>query len=297
MTGLHTEITLSFMVPGHTKFSPDWCFGLLKKRYRRTKVDGLSDLVRVVNESAAVNIAQPTALEDGSVVVKTYDWQEYFTTYCTKVPGIMKLHHIRFDAAHPGYIFVKEKSGSTKEKRCILKDKSWLPTAEQLPPVLSPSGLALQWKWYLHDRIREYVDEAFKDITCPKPDQPLVQPPVPPPSSPPNPPTATPPELEQPSGPPPPKRARLCGLCRQPGHNAVPRSKPVILLSLYHYYYFYYNTHTHLCRFLLPCSYLTLLGRHRKHYTSTPCRGWYSCFKHEVRNRPQTHINSYKRMP
>lgn len=38
MTGLHTEITLSFMIPGHTKFSPDWCFGLLKKKYRRTKV-------------------------------------------------------------------------------------------------------------------------------------------------------------------------------------------------------------------------------------------------------------------
>ena len=26
MTGQHDEITLSFMIPGHTKFSPDWCF-------------------------------------------------------------------------------------------------------------------------------------------------------------------------------------------------------------------------------------------------------------------------------
>ena len=32
LTGLHENITLSFMVAGHTKFSPDWCFGLLKKR-------------------------------------------------------------------------------------------------------------------------------------------------------------------------------------------------------------------------------------------------------------------------
>ena len=32
LTGLHTSITLSFMITGHTKFSPDWCFGLLKKR-------------------------------------------------------------------------------------------------------------------------------------------------------------------------------------------------------------------------------------------------------------------------
>ena len=33
LTGLHKNITLSFMVTGHMKFSPDWCFGLLKKRY------------------------------------------------------------------------------------------------------------------------------------------------------------------------------------------------------------------------------------------------------------------------
>ena len=150
MTGLHTEITLSFMMPGHTKFSPDWCFGLLKKRYRRTKVGGLSDLVRVVNESAAVNTAQPTALEDGSVIVQAYNWQEYFGTYCTKVAGIKKLHHIRFDSTHPDYIFVKEKSGSPEEKRCILKDITWSPTEEQLPPVLSPSGLSLQRQWYLY---------------------------------------------------------------------------------------------------------------------------------------------------
>ena len=32
LVGLHENITLSFMIAGHTKFSPDWCFGLLKKR-------------------------------------------------------------------------------------------------------------------------------------------------------------------------------------------------------------------------------------------------------------------------
>ena len=34
---------------------------------------GHSDLVHVVNESAAVNIAQSMALEDGSAVVKAYN--------------------------------------------------------------------------------------------------------------------------------------------------------------------------------------------------------------------------------
>jgi len=78
MTGLHDQITLSFMILGHTKFSPHWCFGIMKKKYRRTKVGGLTDLIDVVNHSAVVNVAQPTGSADGEVVVPTYDWQEFF---------------------------------------------------------------------------------------------------------------------------------------------------------------------------------------------------------------------------
>ena len=71
MTNQHSQITLFFMIPGHTKFSPDWCFGLVKKWYRKTKVGGLTDLCGVVTDSAVVNSAQPTGLEDGSVVTHT----------------------------------------------------------------------------------------------------------------------------------------------------------------------------------------------------------------------------------
>ena len=59
-------------------------------------------MIGVVNGSASVNIAQPMGLEDGSVVVTTYDWQEYFKAFCTKVKGIKKLHHLWFDSASPG---------------------------------------------------------------------------------------------------------------------------------------------------------------------------------------------------
>ena len=158
MTKQHSEITLSFMIPGHTKFSPDWCSGLLKK-YRRMKVGGLSDLCSVVNDSAAVNIAQPTGLEDGSVVVTTYNWQEF----CTKVKGIKKLHHLRFPSSSPGFIFVKERAGDTEVKRSILKDANWKPQAGKLPPVLPPSGLSLQWLWYLYEKIREFCPDHLKD--------------------------------------------------------------------------------------------------------------------------------------
>ena len=102
----------------------------------------------------------------------TYDWQEYFKNFCTKVAGIKKLHHIRFDSAHPGYIFVKERAGSPEVKRSILKDESWSPKADELPPVLSPAGLSNQRQWYLHDKIREFCPDRLKDITCPQPSAP-----------------------------------------------------------------------------------------------------------------------------
>ena len=45
------RITLSFLIVGHPKFSPDWCFGLLKQRFRRSVVGSVNDLARVVDES------------------------------------------------------------------------------------------------------------------------------------------------------------------------------------------------------------------------------------------------------
>ncbi len=51
MNGLHESITISFMLLGHTKFSPDWCFGLLKQKFRKTKIDCFDDLVKVLDTS------------------------------------------------------------------------------------------------------------------------------------------------------------------------------------------------------------------------------------------------------
>ena len=56
-TKRHSSITLSFLV-GHTKFAPDWCFGLFKQQYRRTKVSTLRAVAQVVNDSADCNFSQ-----------------------------------------------------------------------------------------------------------------------------------------------------------------------------------------------------------------------------------------------
>ena len=44
MRGLHTSISVNFMPAGHTKFAPDWCFGLLKRKFIVCEVHCLADV-------------------------------------------------------------------------------------------------------------------------------------------------------------------------------------------------------------------------------------------------------------
>ena len=69
MVGLSRSITLSFMVVGHTKFAPDAGFGLIKKKYKKTNVECLQDIVEMVNNSAAVNEARLVGTQDEQTLI------------------------------------------------------------------------------------------------------------------------------------------------------------------------------------------------------------------------------------
>ena len=58
LTRQYTKACLSFLVVGHTKFAPDWCFGRFKRLFRRSKVGNIKDIAKVVNYSAQCNVAQ-----------------------------------------------------------------------------------------------------------------------------------------------------------------------------------------------------------------------------------------------
>ncbi len=56
---LHHFVTLNFMISGHTKFGPDWCFGLRKQKYRHTCVLTLQDIADVATASSVKDINTP----------------------------------------------------------------------------------------------------------------------------------------------------------------------------------------------------------------------------------------------
>ena len=112
---LHEEITLNFMVAGHTKFAPDYGFGLLKLRYRASEVSTLQDIADVVTSStpeSKLNVPVIVGDEAGHQYVPTYQWQEYLTPHFKTMPDIKKYHHFRYIIRsifflHKYYVFKK----------------------------------------------------------------------------------------------------------------------------------------------------------------------------------------------
>ena len=237
IVGLHQKITLSFLVVSHTKFSPDWCFGLLKQRLRRTNVSCLDDIAEVVDNSAIANVAQLVGTQEGEVLVKCHNWAAMFAPHFRKLKNIKSYHHFRFDSSTPGAVHFKATSESEEEIIDLLKNKDWSPTLSDLPEPIPPAGLSLERQWYLYNTIAEYCPEAVRDKVCPKP---LAQLGTAPehhlvPTSPTTctnttttshistTPTFTVTPVSLPESDvtaPPAKKARLCTKCKQPGHNA-----------------------------------------------------------------------------
>ena len=102
LTRRHKNITYSFLIVGHTKFSPDTCFGLIKQRYRKTFVGCLDDIATAVSQSLVVNEVQLVGTQDGTSIVPMYDWAKFLDPVTRRIQGTKKFQHFRFSSDHPG---------------------------------------------------------------------------------------------------------------------------------------------------------------------------------------------------
>ena len=164
LTRLHEEIKISFLPVGHTKFAPDWYFGLFKHHYHLTKIGCLDDIVQAVNQSATPNVAQLVGTQDSTTVVPMYEWSMYFNSYTIKtaLKGITKMHHFCFSSSNPGKVFVKNKS-SDKNERCFnLLRQPWKPTGRDMPQIIIPKGFTLERGLYLMTKFTNFVQNMFR---------------------------------------------------------------------------------------------------------------------------------------
>jgi hypothetical protein len=63
----------------------------------KTGVNTLSEIAGVVKDSAVtvVNIPQLVGLEDGTVLVESYGWQQHLVLYFRPLPQIKQYQHFR----------------------------------------------------------------------------------------------------------------------------------------------------------------------------------------------------------
>ena len=94
----------------HTKFAPDGFFGFFKRLYRRSMVDTMTDIVRVVKKSSSFgkNQAQLTVTPLGSREIHLIDWSQFFQSFFKPIPGITTYHHFKESKTEPGIVRVKE---------------------------------------------------------------------------------------------------------------------------------------------------------------------------------------------
>ena len=74
---------------------------------------------------------------------------------------ILSYFIFRFDANHPGKVFVRCVPDSAEEQFTLLSSSSPLPTTG--PNPVKPPGLDLKRQWYLYNNIRPFVKEECKD--------------------------------------------------------------------------------------------------------------------------------------
>ena len=173
LTGKHKSITLSFMLVGHTKFSPDGYFGLIKKKYRRSKVYTYDHLVDVINGSTngQYNICQTYRDAQGKPSFQYRKWSAWLSKNFNKMPGITTYQHFYIEKNKPGVVCAKENSESENIEISLLKDDTIPFTGKfQQPCSLSPKGLSAERQWYLYEKIRSHIpDGPDQDATAPMP--------------------------------------------------------------------------------------------------------------------------------
>ncbi|GES76448.1 hypothetical protein GLOIN_2v1673053 [Rhizophagus clarus] len=152
------------MIPGHTKFICDSCFGLIKVLYRKSKVNTIDNIVSIIDRSTTVHLNTSQHYLNGEGF-KYYNFKDYFQKY-KKLPNIQKQHHFYFTSLHPGEVFYKDKL-EDEYKKAIIHNFPF--DSDILPSTISIRPLSLKRQEELHKEIAPYIDIPFRDITCPKP--------------------------------------------------------------------------------------------------------------------------------
>jgi hypothetical protein len=171
--GVHRSIEISTMIVGHTKFDPDWHFGVWKLKWRSSSVETLQEVAATVTNSSRRGHNVPQLVKDDDRPVQFYQWRTYLQRYFKTLKGLTQYHHFFVTADMPGVIVCKVTPSSVPVSVDLRRRHVQVPVLPAMPSLDEVPGMDLQRQWYLYDQIREFcTSSTTKDITCPKPVEP-----------------------------------------------------------------------------------------------------------------------------
>jgi hypothetical protein len=170
------HIELKFLLKGHTKFSPDGGFGLIKKHYRSANIYTIEQVAEAIKNSTR------NTKRNQAIILETEDfgnWKEVLQHFFLPLKGITSYSVFSFDKKYPlGEVrihkhgekkFIRRNLLSPKlHPNQLLNDKRFNQLPEQLS-YLEPLPMPAKKQWDLYEKIRPYVPLEYQDIICPLP--------------------------------------------------------------------------------------------------------------------------------
>jgi len=161
-----SEIEMNFLIPGHTKFSPDRHFGIAKKAFNQWSDETFLDAVKIIKDSSnSHNVIMERDFEDNGQNIKIYDWKAFLTPFYRKtsshlkvfeshsfklIRGNSKLEYRRYYNSEPMFTKItKENPDSFSEPMLIHAENATDSRIEELTKVekfITPSKLSDFWK-------------------------------------------------------------------------------------------------------------------------------------------------------
>ena len=152
---------------GHTRCLIDAGFARAKKLFRRTDCDSIAELKKVFDHSSSTNKGVLFDNGEDSFTWKFYNWKDFLSQFFTALPGISKYHSFRFNAEHPGFVFVKENINSQEMKIQIVKPFGLQHIPDNSPTEIAPAGMSRERSEYLFRKVRPFVRPRCQDLLCP----------------------------------------------------------------------------------------------------------------------------------
>eukprot|EP00835_Amoeboradix_gromovi_P000832 NODE_31_length_32452_cov_0.352672.p12 type:complete len:322 gc:universal NODE_31_length_32452_cov_0.352672:22470-23435(+) len=103
VSGVCESIQLTFMIKGHTKFSPDSCFGHVKKKFYSQDVYTVGQIKEVVESSSTSN---SKCIEFPSKRFK--DYRSKLDSFFNDISGIAGYQSFIFNSSRPGVVVLKK---------------------------------------------------------------------------------------------------------------------------------------------------------------------------------------------